>query len=69
MNPAFSAAMLQQYIIVFNQQARILVKRLRNRADTNVVTDLWRYISDMNFDTVTGKKEYLGTYLFVEIHV
>ena len=55
MNPAFSGAMLQQYMTVFNEQAAILVKRLATRADTAQQTDLWQYISDMNFDTVTGR--------------
>lgn len=46
--------MLQQYLPVFNEQSRIMVKRLEANANTGVLFDLWQYIIDMNFDTVTG---------------
>ncbi|XP_065213910.1 cytochrome P450 4g1-like [Planococcus citri] len=52
-NPAFSTSMLQQYVLVFNQQVKILVRKLRTEADTGRIFDVWQYMANANVDIIT----------------
>lgn len=55
MNPAFNASMLRQYSVVFSQQARLLVEKLADQADSGRQFDLWPYMANANVDIITGK--------------
>nr|QTC11259.1 cytochrome P450 3638B1 [Phenacoccus solenopsis] len=53
MNPAFSAIMLQQYLIVFNEQSKILTKIIEPLANTDKTVNIWNYMANMNLDVIT----------------
>jgi len=56
MQPAFALSMLTQYLLVFNEQSRILVDVLKTKAKSGEVFDFWSYVINANIDIITGKK-------------
>lgn len=46
--------MLKQYLVVFNEQAKILVKKLEKESQRGKVFDLWLYMANANIDIITG---------------
>lgn len=48
--------MLRQYSIVFGEQARLLVEKLAEQADSGRQFDLWPYMANANVDIITGKR-------------
>lgn len=48
--------MLQQYLIVFNEQVKILVGKLKKEADTGKMFDVWQYMANANIDIITGEE-------------
>ena len=47
--------MLQQYLLVFNEQSKILCQRLNDVCDSGKMVDIFHFIGDMNVIAVTRK--------------
>lgn len=65
MNPAFSAIMLQQYLIVFNEQSKILTKIIEPLANTDKTVNIWNYMANMNLDVITRKRNAFFIFSFI----
>lgn len=55
MTPAFGHVMLTQDLHVFDEQSKILVNLLQQKAMEAETFDLWPFLINANIDIITGK--------------
>lgn len=53
--------MLQQYLIVFNEHSKVLLKKIHPLANTDKAFDVWSYMINFNLDVITRKRKFCDT--------
>lgn len=55
LTPAFHFGILEQFVQVFNEQSRILVNLLDDKADENEIFNVYPYITNCTLDIICGE--------------